>query len=88
MNVQGRLAALAEASRSTERAMSCKIVIDTEQRVGEVECAEPADQAAPWSYLQGVLVAGAVTDSAQRLCFALAERQLLTQACPDAVPTP
>lgn len=88
MNVQGRLAALAEASRGTERAMSCKIVIDTEHHVGEVACAEPADQAAPWSYLQGVLMAGTVTDSAQRLCFALAERQLFTQACPDSVPIP
>lgn len=88
MNVHGRLAALAEVSRGTERAMSCTVMVDTEQRVGAVECAEPTDQAAPWGYLQGVLVAGTVADSAQRLCFRLAERQLFTEACPASVPTP
>ena len=54
----------------------------------EVECAEAADQAAPWTYLQGVLTAGTVADSAQRLCYTLAERQLFAQACPAYVPTP
>jgi len=88
MNVHGRLSSLAEASRGTEHAMSCKIVVDTDQRVGEVECAEAADQAAPWSYLQGVLTAGTVAGSATRLCYTLAERQLFAQVCPTYTPTP
>jgi hypothetical protein len=33
-------------------------------------------------------VAGTVADSAERLCFRLAERQLFTEACPASVPTP
>jgi hypothetical protein len=88
MAVHGRLTSLAEASRDTARAMSCKVTIDTDQRIGEVECAESADQAAPWTYLQGVLTAGTVAESAQRLCYTLAERQLFAQACPADVPTP
>jgi hypothetical protein len=88
MAVHGRLTSLAEASRDTARAMSCKVTIDTDQRIGEVECVEAADQAAPWTYLQGVLTAGTVADSAQRLCYTLADRQLFAQACPTDAPTP
>jgi hypothetical protein len=88
MAVHGRLTSLAEASRDTARAMSCKVTIDTNQRIGEVECADAADQAAPWTYLQGVLTAGTVAESAQRLCYTLADRQLFAQACPTDAPTP
>jgi hypothetical protein len=88
MAVHGRLTSLAEASRDTARAMSCKVTIDTNQRIGEVECADTADQAAPWTYLQGVLTAGTVAESAQRLCYTLADRQLFAQACPTDAPTP
>lgn len=89
MSVQGRLSALAENLRSAGHDAHCEVIVDTDRRVAQVECAQPSDQAAPWAYLQGLLVAGAVApEAASRQCFTLAEQQLSMGPCPEALPTP
>jgi hypothetical protein len=89
MSVQSRLSALAENLRSAGDDASCEVVVDTDRRVAQIECAQPSDQAAPWTYLQGLLVAGDVApEAASCQCFRLAEQQLSMGPCPMAVPTP
>ena len=82
MALQARLNALVENMRGAGDTLSCDIVVDTERQVGEVHCTPASDQAAPWSYLQGLIVAGTVADTAPRSCFRLADRQLLPGVCP------
>lgn len=89
MSVQSRLSALAENLRSAGHDARCEVVVDTDRRVAQVDCAQPSDQAAPWVYLQGLLVAGAVApETASRQCFRLADQQLSMGPCPVVAPTP
>ena len=85
MSVQSRLNALADNLRLSGHNARCDVTVDTERAIAEVNCADAADRAVPWVYLQGLLVAGTVAaDSPTRQCFRLAEQQLSTGPCPSA----
>ena len=85
--VSGRLRDLADRLAMSGQVLRCSIAVDTAQRLAEVHCDEPGDQAAPWAALQGLLVAGAV--SRAQMCFRVEGAMLHSGACDVlAAPSP
>jgi hypothetical protein len=91
MALLGRLNDLAgrlgEARRGGQD-LQCDIAIDGVHHTAEVRCADPADQGAPWSALQGLLAAGTVPATNADLCFRLVGSQVSSQACAADTPVP
>ena len=83
----GRLNDLAGRLRSSGQDVQCHIAIDGPRQTAEVKCADPADQGAPWSALQGLLVAGTVPTGSASLCFRLAGPQVSPATCAE-IPEP
>jgi hypothetical protein len=87
MSLTGRLNDLAARLRAGGQALQCYIAIDDANRRAEVQCADPADQGAPWSALQGLLVAGTVATVDASLCFSLVGTQVTSARCAEEAPT-
>lgn len=81
MALHDRLNVLVQNLRMASSQLSCDIVVDTDQKIGEIRCTPETDQAAPWAYLQGLLIAGTVAGSAPRSCFRVAEQQWFATPC-------
>ena len=76
MSLTGRLNDLAARLGASGQALQCTIAIDDLSHTAEVQCTDPADQGAPWSALQGLLVAGTVATADASLCFSLVGTQV------------
>lgn len=76
-----RFASLADQLRVAQAQIACDLVIDVERHIGQIECEDGQQQALAWGHLQGTLVAGLVSDAAQRLCLRLAGQQVQDTSC-------
>lgn len=76
-----RFAGLAEQLRAVQAQMACDLVIDIEQRIGQLDCEDAAQLSLAWGHLQGPLVAGLVSATAERLCLRLSGAQVLDTGC-------
>lgn len=83
MSLLGRLNDLASRLGDGDLGLRCDIAIDGVHHTAQVQCADPAHQGAPWSALQGLLVAGAVSTTSADLCFRLAGTQVSSEPCAD-----
>lgn len=80
--LHARLRDLADHLRQLDRPLACTLAVDPQHRVGELRCDAPQDQAMAWSHLQGLLSAGPVAPSSQRLCFTLGPPRVAGGECP------
>ncbi len=85
-----RFASMAEQLRVAQAQIACDLVIDIERHIGQIDCEDDPtgqQQTLAWGHLQGTLVAGLVSDAAQRLCLRLSGQQVLDTGCASP-PTP
>ena len=85
MDLLGRLNDLAGSLSASGQQLECDIAVDGPRHLADIQCADPADQGAPWSALQGLLVAGSVPPGNASLCFRLAGPQVSVGACVEKV---
>lgn len=83
MSLLGRLNDLAGRLSDSGQDLQCDIAIDGASHTADVRCANPADQGAPWSALQGLLVAGTVSSTSADLCFKLVAASVSSEPCGD-----
>jgi len=84
----GRLHDLTARLAANGQDLRCRVAVDSSLRLAEVDCADPADRGAPWSALQGLLVAGRVPPGSASLCVGLSGPQVAVAACGDEVALP
>ena len=83
-----RLHDLAQRQGASGNALQCTIAVDSQRRIAEVHCADPADQGAPWSALHGLLVAGTVPAAQAHLCFRVNGAMVAVAPCLDSPAPP
>jgi hypothetical protein len=83
-----RLHDLALRQSAGGNAVQCTIAVDSQHRIAEVHCTDPADQGAPWSALHGLLVAGNVPAAQAHLCFRVNGATVALAPCQDSLAPP
>jgi hypothetical protein len=83
-----RLHDLAQRQGAIGNAAQCTIAVDSQRRIAQVHCADPADQGAPWSALHGLLVAGTVPAAQAQLCFRVNGATVASAPCLDSPAPP